>query len=226
MSQKNTLLLIEDDLSIRKFVIAGVSEEFRVVEAETAEAGIRLTAVENPVVILLDLGLPDLDGLDVVKRIREWSEIPIIVLSARGREEDKVTALDIGANDYVTKPFSLPELRARIRASIRISLKAPPGGVFESGSLKVDFTSREVFIEKEPVALTVNEYKLLLALIQSAGRVLTHQQLLKTVWGEAFQNQSHYVRVLMVQLRKKLKEESRKEKLIYTEVGVGYRLRA
>jgi two-component system, OmpR family, KDP operon response regulator KdpE len=201
---------------------------YRLVEAATAKEGLAHAAARNPDVILLDLGLPDRDGLAVAKQLREWSGTPIIVLSARGREEDKVKALDLGADDYLTKPFGVEELLARIRVAVRHASLAPgvpPEPVFEAGDLRVDRSARRVWRAGQEVHLTPTEYKLLSTLVRQAGKVLTHRQLLHEVWGANYASQSHYVRVYMAQLRRKIEADPARPRLLLTEPGVGYRLR-
>ena len=223
------ILLIEDEPQMRRFLRAALgAQDYRLVEAATAREGLAQAASRNPDVILLDLGLPDRDGLEVTRELREWSATPIIVLSARGREQDKVAALDLGADDYLTKPFGVEELLARIRVALRhaaLPPGAPPEPVFEAGDLKVDLIRREVTRRGVAVHLTPTEYKLLTLLIRHAGKVLTHRQLLKEVWGTNYAEQSHYVRVYMAQLRQKLEEDPSRPRLLVTEPGVGYRLK-
>jgi two-component system, OmpR family, KDP operon response regulator KdpE len=222
------VLVIEDEEPIRRFLRAGLeSHGYRCVEAGTAGEGIAQAATRSPDLILLDLGLPDFDGLEVVRRIREWSLTPIIVLTARGQERDKIDALDGGADDYVTKPFSLPELVARMRAALRHRARAvsePGGSVFEVGTLRIDFERRQVSIGRTPVPLTPIEYRLLTTLARHAGRVLTHEFLLREVWGPAYTGQHHYLRVYMAQLRHKLEADPGRPRLLMTETGVGYRM--
>jgi two-component system KDP operon response regulator KdpE len=215
---------------MRRFLRAALtSHDYRLIEAGTAKEGIAHAAARNPDVILLDLGLPDRDGLEVTRDLRGWSTTPIIVLSARGREQDKVAALDLGADDYLTKPFGVDELLARIRVALRHASRpagAPTEPFFEVGDVRVDLARREVTRAGTPVHLTPTEYKLLALLIRHAGKVLTHRQLLKEVWGVNYADQSHYVRVYMAQLRQKLEGDQARPRLILTEPGVGYRLRA
>jgi len=224
------ILLIEDEPQMRRFLRTALdANDYRLVEAETAKEGLAHATSRNPDVILLDLGLPDRDGLQVTRELREWTATPIIVLSARGREEDKVKALDLGADDYLTKPFGVDELLARIRVALRHSAMppgAPPEPVFEVGELRVDLAARRVWRAGEEVHLTPTEYKLLTTLVRHAGKVLTHRQLLKDVWGATYANQSHYVRVYMAQLRQKIEADPARPRLLLTEPGVGYRLRA
>jgi two-component system KDP operon response regulator KdpE len=224
------VLLIEDEPQMRRFLRAALgAQDYRLVEATTARDGLAQAASRNPDVILLDLGLPDRDGLEVARELREWSATPIIVLSARGREQDKVAALDLGADDYLTKPFGVEELLARIRVALRHAALPPgaaPEPVFEVGDVRVDLVRREVRRGGQAVHLTPTEYKLLILLIRHAGKVLTHRQLLKEVWGTNYADQSHYVRVYMAQLRQKLEADPARPRLLVTEPGVGYRLKA
>jgi two-component system KDP operon response regulator KdpE len=221
------VLLVEDELPMRRFLRAALQAHgYRFLEAGTAQEGTDLAASHQPDLILLDLGLPDLDGLVLTQRLREWCTTPIIVLSARGREDDKIHALDAGADDYLTKPFGTGELMARIRVALRhrpgSTQEAP---VFEAGDLRVDQAKRQVFRGGEEVHLTPTEYKLLIALVKHAGKVLTHDQLLKEVWGRAKGAQPLYLRVYMAQLRHKLEADAARPQLLLTEPGVGYRLR-
>ena len=218
-------LLIEDELQMRRFLRAALeSHEYQFVEATTAREGLAQAASRNPDVILLDLGLPDGDGIDLTRRIREWSAVPIIVISARGREEDKVAALDAGADDYLTKPFGIGELLARLRVALRHSAPSVSEPVFTLGGLRVDFEHRRVSVEDAEVHLTPTEYKLLATLIRHAGKVLTHRQLLKEVWGPNAVEHTHYLRVYMTQLRHKLEADAARPRYLFTEPGVGYRL--
>jgi two-component system KDP operon response regulator KdpE len=226
---KPVVLLIEDEPQMRRFLRAALEPHgYDLVEAATAREGLGHATAHNPDVVLLDLGLPDLDGLDVTRRIREWSRVPIIVLSARGREGDKVAALDAGADDYVTKPFAVGELLARMRVALRHALQAdggPEEPVFEVGDLRVDLAERRVRMAAQDVHLTPTEYKLLAVLVRHAGRVLTHRQLLKEVWGVNAIQHTHYLRVYMTQLRHKLERDPARPQYLQTELGVGYRLR-
>jgi two-component system KDP operon response regulator KdpE len=224
------ILLIEDEPQMRRFLRTALgAQDYRLVEATTAREGLAQAASRNPDVILLDLGLPDRDGLEVTRELRGWSATPIIVLSARGREQDKVAALDLGADDYLTKPFGVEELLARIRVALRHAALPPGAGpepVFEAAGVRVDLVKREVRRDGREVHLTPTEYKLLALLIRHAGKVLTHRQMLKEVWGTSYADQSHYVRVYMAQLRQKLESDPARPRLLVTEPGVGYRLRA
>jgi two-component system KDP operon response regulator KdpE len=222
------VLLIEDEPQMRRFLGATLrGHQYQVIEAASAREGLAQAAGRNPDVILLDLGLPDLDGLEVAREIRRAGRIPIIVISARGQDQDKVAALDLGADDYLTKPFGVPELLARIRVAMRHSA-IPPGSTAEStfrtGNLRVDLIRRKVFRDDQEARLTPTEYKLLAALVRQAGRVMTHRQLLQEVWGMNYVEQGHYLRVYMAQLRRKLERDPARPRLFITEPGVGYRL--
>ncbi|MFL5521359.1 MAG: response regulator [Gemmatimonadales bacterium] len=223
------VLIIEDEPQMRRFLRATLrAHDYQVVEATTAREGLAQAAGRNPELVLLDLGLPDAEGLDVARALRRNSRTPIIVLSARGRESDKVAALDEGADDYLTKPFGAQELLARIRVALRhaaLPTDAAPQPVFEAGDLRVDQVRRQVFRGSQEVHLTPTEYRLLAALIRHAGRVITHRQLLQEVWGASHVDQTHYLRVYMAQLRQKLESDSARPRLLTTEPGVGYRLR-
>jgi two-component system KDP operon response regulator KdpE len=223
------VLLIEDDVPMRRFLCTALrAHAWRVIEAATAREGLAQAAGRNPDVILLDLGLPDGDGLEVAPQIRQSTRAPIIVISARGREHDKVAALDLGADDYLTKPFGVPELLARMRVALRHASRpadAPDAPVFEAGRVRVDLVGRRVYRADEEVHLTPTEYKLLTTMIRYAGRVATHRQLLEEVWGANYVGQTHYLRVYMAQLRHKLEPDPARPRLLATEPGVGYRLR-
>src|SRR5690348_593729 len=215
---------------MRRFLRAALENEaYRLVEAGTAREGLAHATGRNPDIILLDLGLPDGDGIDLARRIREWARTPIVVISARGQERDKVAALDAGADDYLTKPFGVGELLARMRVALRHAARAagqPDEPVFEIGDLRVDLEHRQVFMGEREVHLTPTEYKLLTTLVRHAGKVLTHRQLLKEVWGPNAVEHSHYVRVYMTQLRHKLEADPARPRYLLTEPGVGYRLQA
>jgi two-component system, OmpR family, KDP operon response regulator KdpE len=226
---KIVVLVIEDDAQIRRFLRASLaSQGYRLLEAVTGEEGIRLAASHRPDLIILDLGLPDMDGLRVARGIRKIATTPIVVLSARGQERDKIDALDAGADDYVTKPFGVGELLARMRVALRHAAREgmdpQDEPVFEVADLHVDLVRRNVRLRGEEVHLTPIEYKILAALVRHAGRVLTHRQLLQEVWGPSFGDQTHYLRVYMQQLRKKLEETPAHPHYLRTEPGVGYRL--
>jgi len=222
------VLVVEDEPQMRRFLRASLtSHGFRVAEADTADEAIATATSQSPEMILLDLGLPDRDGIDLAREIRGWSRVPIIVISARGRETDKVEALDAGADDYLTKPFGVNELLARIRASLRRSREPATGTspVIEIGALRIDLVRREVTMDGQPLHLTPIEYRLLALLAQNAGRVLTQRQILEEVWGRGHAAQNHYVRVYMAQLRRKIERDPARPRFLVTEPGVGYRLR-
>ena len=228
MSNEINVLVIEDEAPIRRFLRASLpSHGYHLIEAENGEDGLLQAAMQRPAIIILDLGLPDLDGLQVTQRLREWTNTPIIVLSARGREDDKIAALDAGADDYLTKPFGMGELLARLRVALRHlhqhgGEKGEP--VFQVGALRVDLVRRQVFVADQEVHLTPNEYNLLTTLVQHAGKVMTHRQLLREVWGPAYTEENHYLRVYMGQLRHKLEADPARPRYLLTEPGVGYRL--
>jgi two-component system KDP operon response regulator KdpE len=223
-----TVLVVDDEVPIRRFLRAGLEGEgHRVVEAGTLREGLAQAAAANPDVLLVDLGLPDGDGLELIRRVREWTRTPIIVLSARGRDDDKVAALDLGADDYLTKPFSVPELLARVRVAFRhgarIERAGPERSAYELDGLSVDLARRRVTLAGAPVAVTPVEYKLLAALARAPGRVLTHGALLREVWGP-HRAEAHIVRVHMANLRRKLERDTTRPRWLLTEPGVGYRL--
>jgi two-component system KDP operon response regulator KdpE len=222
------VLVIEDEPPIRRFLRPTLaSQGYRVVEAETGEDGLLQAATRQPDLVILDLGLPDLDGLQVIRRLREWTAIPIIVLSARGAEPDKVAALDAGADDYVAKPFAVGELLARARVALRHAANSgrePGEASFAVSDLRVDLARRRVWVGDTEVRLTPIEYRLLAVLIRHAGKVLTHRQLLQEVWGPGQVEQTHYLRVYMANLRRKLEADPARPRFLRTEPGVGYRL--
>lgn len=221
------ILVIEDEQPIRKFLrISLEAEGMTLIETETAQRGLQAAAAEPPDAVILDLGLPDADGLDVIRRLREWTTVPIIVLSARGREADKIAALDGGADDYLTKPFGVGELLARLRVALRHGSAAQrePDAVFQTGSLRVDLAARRVLVDEQEVHLTPTEYRLLTTLIKHAGKVVTHRQLLKEVWGPDSVEENQYLRVYFGQLRRKVERDAARPQYLLTEPGVGYRL--
>jgi two-component system KDP operon response regulator KdpE len=220
------VLVVEDDAQVCRFLRAALSSHgFRPLEAGTVREAEQLATSHNPDVFLLDLGLPDGDGIDLARRLREWSRAPIIVLSARGREEDKVNALDAGADDYLTKPFGVNELLARLRVALRHARATPAAEpVLEAGPLRVDLARREVTVDGREIRLTPTEFKLLALLARHAGKVLTHRQILREVWGP-HATEAHWVRVHMAELRKKVEADPARPRLLVTEPGVGYRLR-
>jgi two-component system KDP operon response regulator KdpE len=222
------VLLVEDEPQIRRFLRpALVSQGYRLFEAGKGADGLAEAAIRQPDIIILDLGLPDIDGLELIRRLREWTTVPIIVLSARGQEQDKIAALDGGADDYVSKPFGMGELLARMRAALRHAAHSPKDtadSTFSVGELDVDLGRRQVLISGKPVHLTPIEYRLLTTLIRHAGKVMTQGQLLKEVWGVHHTEQAHYLRVYIAQLRRKLEADSARPRYLLTEPGVGYRL--
>ena len=224
MENKYHILIIDDEPQIRKILrITLESNSYKVTEAENGNDGIVLAASQKPHLIILDLGLPDQDGISVLKNIRDWSSIPIIILSVRNSEEDIVTCLDIGADDYLTKPFNTSELLARIRASLRRASHINEDNIFSDGSLVVDLVSRIVKKDSVEIKLTSTEYELLVLFLKNVGKVLTHRYILKEIWGPAYIEQSQYPRVFVGNLRKKIEDDPSKPKLILTESGVGYR---
>lgn len=230
MTNSNAVIvLIEDDPAIRQFLRTGLGvHDFKIFEADKGQRGIIEAQIRKPDLIILDLGLPDMDGVQVIKKIREWSVMPIIVLSARSNEQHKIDALDAGADDYLTKPFGLGELLARIRVAMRHSVNNPAqsqDNVFTTGALKVDLLKRQVFMNETEVHLTPLQYRLLAVLVKNAGKVLTHQYLLKEIWGPSYKDNSHYLRIYMSQLRQKLETEPTQPQYLLTESGVGYRLK-
>jgi two-component system KDP operon response regulator KdpE len=228
-SKSLVILVIEDDPQIRRFLRATLMDEgYHYLDATTAQEGLRQVGLQHPDLIILDLGLPDLDGLEVTRRLREWTSTPIIVLSARNQEHDKVDALDAGADDYLTKPFGTAELLARLRVALRHAIQAAQGSdepIFASGDLRVDLAHRRVFLDAQEVHLTPIEYKLLQMLVQHAGKVVTRKQLLHDVWGPSYVDEMHYLRVYMGQLRHKLEADPTRPRHLITEPGVGYRLK-
>jgi two-component system KDP operon response regulator KdpE len=225
MKAAYTALIIDDEKQIRRLLrLALEGADHQVYEAETGQAGLSQIVQHRPDVVLLDLGLPDMEGVKVLRRLREWSEVPVLILSVRDDPEEKVEALDAGADDYVTKPFDTAELLARVRATQRRSLTEIGEPVFTSGPLCVDFSAHQVKLNGEEIKLTPTEYSLLRVLVQNAGKVVTHRQLLRTVWGEKAESQAQYLRVYVTHLRKKLETSANAPSLIKTEVGIGYRL--
>jgi two-component system KDP operon response regulator KdpE len=226
---KGLILLIEDEPQMQRLLrIVLQGHGYRLIESATGKEGLMQAATRAPDVILLDLGLPDIDGLEVTQRVREWSDIPIIVISAREQEQDKIKALDAGADDYLTKPFGAGELLARIRVAIRHRAIREAGQqelVFILDNLRVDLARRQVFLNEKEVHLTPIEYKLLTVLIKNAGKVITHSQLLKEVWGTSYLKETQYLRVYMTQLRRKLEADPARPRFLINEPGIGYRLK-
>ncbi|MBS1718815.1 MAG: response regulator [Armatimonadetes bacterium] len=223
---KAKLLVIDDELAIRRFLRASVNpSDYDLVEAEDGQSGIRMVATESPDLVLLDLGLPDMDGVDVARRVREWSQVPIIILSARGDEMNKVEALDAGANDYLTKPFGVAELFARVRAALRLSQATVGDSVVSLGPLKIDLAAHLVTKAGAEIHLTKTEFRLLALLARNLGKVMTHRRLLTEVWGPEYADELHYLRVYTQQIRLKIEDDPAQPKLLITETGVGYRLK-
>lgn len=223
---EGTILAVDDEASIRRFLKAYLEGQgYTLAEATAGRQALALAAAHPPLLILLDLGLPDMDGLEVLAQLREWCSAPVIVLSARGQEEDKIAALDGGAVDYLTKPFSVGELAARIRGALRRAASAhePTQPVIVSGALSVDLARQQVHVEGAEVRLTPIEFKLLAYLAKNAGKVLTHNQILREVWGRVSEEQAHYARVYVHQLRQKLEADPARPRYLRTETGVGYR---
>lgn len=226
MDMKNTVVIIDDEEQIRKILsIALESSDYKVIEAGNAKDGITQTATCRPQLVILDLGLPDMDGLNVIKELRTWSSTPIIVLSVRNTEEDIVKALDLGADDYLTKPFNTAELLARIRANIRRTQTDQGDAISTNGNLKIDFAARTLFKENSEIKLTNTEYLLMALFFKNTGKVLTHNYILKEIWGPASLNNSQYLRVFIGQLRKKIEDDLSRPQYIITESGVGYRMK-
>lgn len=228
-SDRPLILLIEDEAPIRKHLSSVLEQEgYRLVEAENGRQGLAHATNQPPDLIILDLGLPDVDGLEVIQRVREWSRVPIVILSARGQERDKVVALDEGADDYVTKPFVVGELLARLRVALRHASRAGSAGqgettVIEIGELKLDLAARRACLLGEDLRLTPIEYRLLTTLARHAGKVLTHRFLLKEVWGPGAIEETHYLRVHTANLRRKIEDDPARPRYLLTEQGVGYR---
>ena len=229
MQNRQSILLIEDERVITRFLTTILAEEYTVLTAETGREGLSLAASHTPELVLLDLGLPDVDGMEVLRALREWSDMPVIVVSARQNEEEKVQALDSGANDYVTKPFGNQELLARIRAALRLYTAQKEGAErlsasFRTGALKVDFVRRMVMLGEQPVHLTPMEYRILVLLAKNAGKVLTHDYMIREIWGP-YAGDSQILRVNMANIRRKIEPDPADPVYILTEVGVGYRLK-
>ena len=224
MNEKATALIIDDEPQIRRLLrILLEQEQYRALESDSGRHGLSEIALRRPDVVLLDLGLPDIDGMAVLERLREWSRVPVLVLSVRDGPEDKVAALDAGADDFVTKPFESAELLARLRAIQRRSRVDTTEAIFEAGHLVIDFNAHIVKVQGQEVKLTATEYALLKLLASHAGKVITHKQLLREVWGPNAEEQSQYLRVYMLHLRKKIEVEDA-DRLLQTESGIGYRL--
>ena len=220
------ILIVDDEQSIRRFLKVTLSAQgYTVIEAVSGQQAISLTSTQKPDVIILDLGLPDLDGVEVTKLLRQWTEVPIIILSVRGSEADKIAALDAGADDYLTKPFGVGELLARLRVALRRNVKVGQEPIFLSGGLKVDLVRRVVTVSEREIQLTPKEYELLHVLINNAGKVLTHHHILCEVWGNEYGEEFHMLHVNISNLRRKIELDTARPQFIITEPGVGYRLK-
>ena len=230
LAKKPIVVLIEDEPEIRRFLRASLtSHGYRLFEAVTGAEGLQEAQSRQPDIVVLDLGLPDIDGLEVIRRLREWTGVPIIVLSARGQEQDKIAALDAGADDYVAKPFGVGELLARLRVSLRHAertVREVGEAVFTAGDLEVNASLRRVLVGGKEVHLTPIEYRLLATMVKHAGKVVTHRQLLREVWGPLSADQGHYLHVYMAQLRRKIEADPARPRHLLTEPGIGYRLAA
>ncbi|MGD0623003.1 MAG: response regulator [Thermacetogeniaceae bacterium] len=219
------IMIIDDEPQMRRLLqVALTAHGYEIREAETGREGIDQAAVFHPDLIVLDLSLPDLDGIEVIKQLREWTQTPVIILSVREQESDKIAALDAGADDYVTKPFSMGELLARIRTALRHAAGAGDEPVLTFGGLAIDLTRRYVAVDGREIKLTPTEYELLRILVVNAGKVLTHRQLMRTVWGPSYEQETNYLRVYIRQLRQKIEPDPARPRHIVTEPGVGYRL--
>ncbi len=222
-----SILVVDDEPAIRRFLRTSLGAYGHAIEeAACGEDALKTVAVGHPDLVILDLGLPDMDGVEVTRRLREWTQIPIIVLSVREHENDKIAALDAGADDYLTKPFSIGELMARIRVAVRRSAQPEDAPIFQAGDLVVDMPHRSVSMRGQPITLTPTEYDILRILVQHAGKVLTHRQLLRAVWGNAYETETHLLRVNVSNLRHKLEADASRPVYILTEPGVGYRLKS
>ncbi len=220
------ILVVDDERPIRRFLNASLGSRYTVLEAENGETALHAAAIDLPDVIILDLGLPDFDGIEVTRRLREWTDVPVIVISVRDSEQDKVAALDAGADDYLTKPFGTNELLARIRVALRRSNKPETeSAIYQSDDLRVDLAKREVKVKDQSVTLTPTEYSILRTLVNFEGKVLTHNQLIKEVWGGNYETNSHLLRVNISNLRRKIESDPLRPRHIITEPGVGYRLK-
>jgi two-component system KDP operon response regulator KdpE len=220
------ILVVDDEPAIRRFLRTSLGAHgHSIQEAASGEDALKIVAIGHVDLVILDLGLPDMDGAEVTRRLREWTKIPVIVVSVREQEDDKISALDAGADDYLTKPFGIGELLARIRVSMRHSTQPKDTPIYKIGDLMVDMIHRMVTVHDEPVTLTPTEYDILRILVQHVGKVLTHRQLLRTVWGNAYENETHLLRVNMSNLRRKIEPDASRPTYILTEPGVGYRLK-
>lgn len=221
---KPVILIVDDEVQIRRLLHLNLDDEYKLLEAQNGQTALELAASHKPEMIILDLGLPDKEGIEVLRDLRQWTAMPVLILSVRNTESDIITALDSGANDYLTKPFGSGELKARIRAALRSKFSELTSQVFKNGPIEADINARTVMKNNMPVKLTATEYNLLLLFIKNAGKVLTHTHILKEVWGKAFSEETQYVRIYMAQLRKKLEDDPNNPKLFTTESGIGYRM--
>jgi two-component system, OmpR family, KDP operon response regulator KdpE len=219
------VLVVDDERSIRRFLKTALESQYLIFEATSGEEALRAVLADRPDVILLDLGLPDMDGVEVTRRLREWTQTPIIIVSVREQEREKIAALDAGADDYLTKPFGIGELLARLRTVLRRAVQMDSEPEFHSGKLMVNLTRREVQVDGQPVPLTPTEYDLLRHLVRNAGKVMTHDQLLRAVWGTAYERENHMLQVNISNLRRKIEADPARPVYIVTEPGVGYRLK-
>ncbi len=220
------VLVVDDETSIRRYLRAALSAQgFAVYEAANGQEAVTAALANHPDIIILDLGLPDFDGIEVTRQLREWSQTPIIILSVREAEHDKIAALDAGADDYLTKPFSTGELMARMRVALRRLTSRPDDPILQVDGLKMDVSRRLVTVDANPISLTPNEYEILRLLLQNAGKVITHRQLLRQVWGTAYESEMHILRVNISNLRRKIEPDPSRPHYLLTEPGVGYRLR-
>ena len=226
MTTKATIIIIEDEKNICSFIEHILEPQgYRVISANTGKEGLQYITSEHPDVILLDLGLPDMDGLEVLQKLRSWSDVPVIIISARTKEQEKVSALDLGADDYITKPFGTGELMARIRTSLRHSHAQAPGHVYKALDLEIDFEKRLIRLRGEEVHLTQIEYQLLTLLAENSGRVLTYSYIMNAIWGPYMDNNNQILRVNMANIRRKLEQNPAQPQYVFSEIGVGYRMR-
>ncbi|OGO26242.1 MAG: DNA-binding response regulator [Chloroflexi bacterium RBG_16_52_11] len=219
------VLVVDDERSIRRFLKVSLGNQYTIFEATNGAEALTSVATDRPDIILLDLGLPDMDGVEVTRHLREWTQIPIIVISVREKEAEKIAALDAGADDYLTKPFGVGELMARLRAALRHITNTESEPIFSCGALTVDLTRREVLLDDQPVSLTPTEYDLLRVLVKHAGKVVTHTQMLRSVWGSGYDNETHMLQVNISNLRRKIEPNPARPSYILTEPGVGYRIK-
>jgi two-component system KDP operon response regulator KdpE len=225
MENMTRVLVVDDERPIRRFLNTSLSGQYTLLEAATGEEALSVAATGRPDAVILDLGLPDMDGVEVTRRLREWTQIPIIVISVRDQESDKIAAFNAGADDYLTKPFSVVELVARLRVALRRAASPELEPVFSTGDLIVDLVHRDVTLRETHVSLTPTEYDILRVLVHNAGKVLTHQQVIHAVWGNNYEAESHLLRVNISNLRRKIEADPARPRYIVTEAGVGYRLK-